>query len=595
MVDSKKSSGLAGLGMAGGRVAIWCAAGAVAMAMGAGCAREPLDPFAPDEVGAIQRNAARDQATAELSSLEQGYRDWEGRREREASSATRPAAATLPVTTGGEPTVQMSLESAIRRSVVNNLEVRVAGYGPAIESTRVLEAQARFDPTIFSNVGADVSNRDTAGSFIQDPANNFGGRLANSSSQVQYTGASGVRQILEGGGQVEARYQLRKTDQNPTSFATDPFSEADLVLQLTQPLLRDFGGQVNRARIDIARNNQRVSLLDFRQAVETTVADVEQSYWQLVAAQKQVEIAERLLDRTIRTSDIISLRLENDATKLQLSQAQADADSRRAALIRARARVRDLSDRLKQLINDPDFPVASATVLVATSAPLEQPIRFDYEELLNAATAYRLELAQQQLRTNNATVTIGAAKNNLQPQLNFVGSLNPSGGGNEFDRAISSQSDFNKLSYAAGLQFEIPIGNREARAIYRRSQLQRQQSITQYQSLVNQVAEDVRVRAREVETSWQELYNFRNARFAQEQALRAIQSQEDAAEPLTPFFVRNKLDTQARLAESEAQEIASLSGYNVAISQLERAKGTLLRYNNISLEENGLTRQLKRR
>lgn len=561
---------------------------------GSGCARDPISPFDPSKIGGVQRNAAKDQETAPLSPIPEAYTPWAGRRARMESVLNGPSPTTGPIITGTEPTRAITLESAIRRSVQNNLEVSVSGFGPAIEATRVLEAQARFDPTFFSNAGVDVSNRQTAGSFIQDPNNNFAGILQTEASSTVYTTATGIRQILQGGGQVEARYQLRKTDQNPTSFATDPFGEADLVLQLTQPLLRDFGGQVNQARIDIARNNQRVSLLDFRQSVEETVANVEQTYWQLAAAQKQVEIAERLLERTIRTADIISVRLENDATKLQLAQAQADAETRRAVLVRARARVRDLSDRLKQLINDPDVAVSSPILLVADSSPLIQPIRFDQEELLNSATTYRLELAQQQLRTNNATITLGAAKNNLLPQLNFVGSVNPNGLGNGVDTAISSQAEFNNISYAAGLQFEIPIGNREARAIYRRSMLQRLQSIQQYKSLVNQVAEDVRLRAREVETSWTELINFRNARFAQEQALKAIQAQEDAAEPLTPFFVRNKLDTQARLAESENAEVQALTAYNVAISQLERAKGTLLKYNNISLEENG-TAQLRRK
>jgi outer membrane protein TolC len=560
-----------------------------------GCAREPVDPFDPTRIAEIQRKASEGQMTQELSALPEAYRPWETRRQREAAAATQPAPTTLPIVMGNEPVVSMTLEAAIRRAVANNLEVKVAGFGPAIEATRVLEAQARFDPTFFSNAGVDVTNRQTAGSFIQDPANNFAGQLQTENQVTQYTAASGIRQILQGGGQIETRYQLRRTDQNPTSFNIDPSSEADLVLQLTQPLLRDFGGQVNSARIDISRNNQRVSLLDFRAAVEEAVANVEDTYWQLVAAQQDVQITERLLERTIRTADIIAVRMENDATKLQLAQAQADANTRKAALYRAQARVRDLSDRLKQLINDPELPMSGPTLIFAESKPVEQPLRFDYLDLLNSATTYRIELAQQQLRTNNATITLGAAKNNLLPQLNFVGSINPSGLDDDFRSAIDNQNEYNNLSYALGLQFEIPIGNREARAIYRRSLLQRQQSITQYQSLVNQVSEEVRTRAREVDTAWVDVINFRNARFAQEQALRAIQAQEDAAEPLTPFFVRNKLDTQARLAESEALEVRSLSTYNIAIAQLERAKGTLLRYNNISLEENGTVSQLRRR
>src|SRR4051812_27112925 len=44
-----------------------------------------------------------------------------------------------------EEIVRMTLQECVHRAVANNLEIRVAGYGPAIESSRVVEAMARFD------------------------------------------------------------------------------------------------------------------------------------------------------------------------------------------------------------------------------------------------------------------------------------------------------------------------------------------------------------------------------------------------------------------------------------------------------------------
>ena len=74
-------------------------------------------------------------------------------------AATRPAPvpATGPVI-GVEPTVRLTLREVIQRAVANNLEVKVEGYSPAIEETRVVEAEARFDPTFFVN--AQYENRD---------------------------------------------------------------------------------------------------------------------------------------------------------------------------------------------------------------------------------------------------------------------------------------------------------------------------------------------------------------------------------------------------------------------------------------------------
>ena len=58
---------------------------------------------------------------------------------------------------------------------------------------------------------------------------------------------------------------------------------------------------MNRARIVINRNNQRISLLEFRKTLEQNLADIEKAYWQQVDAEGEVKIAEELLNRTLAT------------------------------------------------------------------------------------------------------------------------------------------------------------------------------------------------------------------------------------------------------------------------------------------------------
>ena len=57
-------------------------------------------------------------------------------------------------------------------------------------------------------------------------------------------------------------------------------------------------------------------------------------------------------------------------------------------------------------------------------------------------------------------------------------------------------------------------------------------------------------------------------------------------EPLTPEFVDRKLNLQANLANARSDAAQAVSAYNIALARLEAAKGTLLRYNNVIMEEN---------
>ena len=571
--------------MSSSKVLKGCLTGSIALAVSAapGCIKsKPLAPFDPVQFQQAERERSQEVQSPPMrplpTTLEATYT---GR--ATTQPATRPSIGQSLT----EPQLRMPLHEIVQRAMANNYEVRVAGYSPAIEETRVVENEAVFDPSIFAQ--ASVQRTDSVQGVEDDPTN-FGALQEG----YTYTLAGGLRQRLDTGAEYEVRYQTSKIDFDDTGAGDAQFWENQLVLEVTQPLLRDFGRTVNRARIEVARNNQRISLLDFREQLATTALDIERTYWQLVLAENELRIQERLLDRTIRTADILLKRIRQDVTRVQVSQANSSVESRYAALVRIRARIRDLSDQLKQLMNDPEFPVSSQLLILPASPPVTDPIHFDLDDQINTAMENRLELAQQQFRIDSAGIAEKVAKNALQPQLNLIGNVNVQGTDpDDTWDAADDQSDLEKIGWAIGLEFEIPIGNRAARAAYTRSRLQRQQAIEQYQGLVTEVSLDVKQAMREVQTSWEEMGATRRAAFAAEDELGALQQREDANEPLTPEFVNLKLNAQERLSEAERAHAQAIANYNFAVARLEWAKGTLLRYNNILMEEEAVPFALK--
>src|SRR5690606_34408324 len=177
--------------------------------------------------------------------------------------------------------------------------------------------------------------------------------------------------------------------------------------------------------------------------------------------------------------------------------------------------------------------------------------------------------------------------NNLLPQLNLIGQISVQGLDDDWGGAFDSQTDLDQVGYGIGVQLEIPIGNRAARAIYTRSRLQRLQAIEQYQNLVSQVTLELKVAQREVETAWNEMVASRESTLAAQEALDLIERRREN-EPLTPTFVQLVLNIQAELAQAAQIEQQAIAAYNIAIARFERAKGTLLRYNNVLLAEQQL-------
>jgi outer membrane protein len=572
-----------------------CGAGILAVAVGLGiigCDLAPPDVFDPKLLQQDERTHAslvKPMALRPLPTTREGaFADIGPQGQREMHG--HPVQPSTGPDLDTDPIIRMSLHEIIHRAVMNNHDVKVAAYQPAIEGARVIEAQANFDPTFFTNLQYQNKNDATGGSIF----NSFNGgfpyvSFINQAEQATYQ--IGLQQNLASGGQVQLQYQNTYNWFNPQQTQYNPFYQSDLSLSLNQPLLKNFGYDVNHAQITINRINQKVDLLEFRKAVEQNAADIEKAYWQLVEAEHDIRIQQQLVAQTEQTYRILYNRLEQhiDVSPLQTAQAQTQLELRRSQLIAFKAQARDLSDQLKALMSDPEYPVTSNVVILPADPPVEDRVEFDLQDEIDTAMENRLELGEQQLKVDAATVTVGVAKNNLLPELDFIGSIGPEGAGGDLGSSISSNGALTHWEVTAGFKLQIPLGNRAARAIWKRALFQRMQAIEQYRAYVEKVAVDVKTSARDVNTTWEQLRAFRRSRYAAEDALTRINTRERSGEPLTPEFVQTKLQLQDSLASSLENEAQAIANYNIALSALERAKGTLLRYNNVILQEEPIT------
>jgi outer membrane protein TolC len=542
-----------------------------------GCRTHDPAPFDPRAMQRIEREAATQDEKQRMTPLPTTLQNPFPDTQPNGPKQPAPPATGMAIDAG--PTVKLPLREVVQRMVANNQDVRVAAYQPAIDQTRVIEADARFDPTFFTNFQYERRNNRSAGSN-----NNFGQPGPFRDEAWLPTLQTGIKQPLPSGGQVQLQFQSQRQEYFPDRFNPEPFYQNDLTLQITQPLLRDFGTQINRARIDIAKNNQKISLLEFRKTLEENIEKTEETYWTLVQAVREVRILEEQLGGTNHLARVLLNKI-GDTNRQQISQTNERVETDRALLVRARAHVRDLSDQLKQLMSDPEYPVTGQAVILPADEPLRDPLLFDFEEQIDTAFNNRLELGEQQMRIDSAEVAARVAKNNLLPQLNFQGSIGLEGLDDHLDGTFRSQFGGGYLSYTLGLQLEIPIGNRQARAIDQRAILQSQQAISQYHANLEQIAMEVKQSLRDVQTTWNEMVQTGRARYAASDALEALQQREDQGEPLTPEFVDRKLRAQEVVADRARAEAQAVAAYNIALSKLERAKGTLLRYNNVMLTQ----------
>ncbi|HUB25043.1 MAG TPA: hypothetical protein VL992_06405, partial [Tepidisphaeraceae bacterium] len=267
--------------------ALSCGVSAVALGLTGCVTSTEAPPFNPRDVQASERALAQLDVTEQLRPMPTTQDEEINDQDATQASTEGPLDLNAGPTTGpslgsdGEPIVALSLQQCVQRAVVYNHDVKVAGYQPAIDASRVTEAEALFDPVFFSNVSFEHKDDETAGQAITDPTTDVTSTFFSNKTET-YEGQVGVKDNLTSGGQIQADFDTTYNLSSPTQSIFNPFYTNKLELQLTQPLLRDFGRDVNEARIYIGRDDARVSLLEFRKKIEQQLDKLEQTYWKLV-------------------------------------------------------------------------------------------------------------------------------------------------------------------------------------------------------------------------------------------------------------------------------------------------------------------------
>lgn len=473
--------------------------------------------------------------------------------------------------------VELSRADAVRRAVDNNLDVRVARLGPAIGEQDLLAAEAAFDATFFTT--ASWGKLDTP-----QPPGIIPGLSGDTQSET-FQLTTGITQPLKSGGAITISDTITRDERTPSVIGVRAFYDNDVALSVSQPLLRGFGRDVNTAQISLADNAQQRDIEALRQNLLDTVQRTEAAYWDLAFARELLLIRTRLLERTVVDRDRLEQRAEFDAAPVQVTEANSFVELRRGEVIRARQAVRDASDTLKQLINSDTISVVGETLLVPTDRPGTETVDLSLLDAVTTAMRRRPELQVALLAISDAGVRQRVADNARLPVLDVGASVVYNGiDVDRADEAFSESLEGDYIDYLLSANFELPLGNRAAKAAATAAQLQRQQAVLAYQSQAQAVVLEVKRAMRNVQTAYELIGSTRAARLAAADNLRTLQAQEDEGAALTPDFINLKLQSQERLAIAETQEAQALLDYANALSAYDRATGSLLDRNQIVFE-----------
>jgi outer membrane protein len=413
-------------------------------------------------------------------------------------------------------------------------------------------------------------------------------------------------QTFISGTYAQLSYNSSRNKVNSPSFLLNPYTIGSLDLLINQPLLQGFSRAANGRNIKVARNNMKVTDLQFKNQVIVTVSAILNLYWDLVSFREDLRIKEQAIATAQKLLEDNQAQVKiGSLASIEVTRASAEVSNAKQDLLIAQTNVLQQETVLKNALSRNS--IASAwldDVHIVTLDKIVVPEREDNKpvpQLIQDALQARPEIEQTRINLESSRVNLLGTKNALLPSLstfleltnnaltgapnalnvgNFYGAPDPYVVGG-YGNLLAQIFRRNYPNYAAGFQLNIPFRNRQAQGDYVADQLQMRQSELQLQKAVGQVRVDVKnavialdqARAR-YETA------VATSKLAQE-TLEAERNRFRFGESTISTVVQSQRD----LTNDQSLEVQAMANYTHAQIAFDQALGRTLDVNHIQIEE----------
>ena len=491
------------------------------------------------------------------------------------------------------------------RGTTGTDSLRAFAIAPAIAAAEIERSLSKFDARFISSIIWNQTDNPTL-TLQQSFSNGDSATLSSTLAKPLPTG--GVAGIT-----FSTQYLKLAQPPSNTSFVSLPVSYTPrLQFVFEQPLLQSFGVEVNQLNANhpgsllipgfrttgqgtegilLTRVRLDQQRADFDRQVNLHLLNVEAAYWNLYAAYYSLSAQENGAKQALELYFYFTKRAAAGMNReAAVYQNQAQYERFRTLVVTARDRVLESERNLRGLLG---LRSDDGTRLVPTDEPNLAPLRPDWNGSFQEMIANRPELTiiRQELKVKQLDLL--NQKNQRRPDLRFQSSYDIAGLGPRLDGADVSQNAFRSLasnqfnSWQLGLRLDMPIGFRDANGLVRQANLNMQIAYVQMLDTERKAEEVLTRQLRQVSTTFALIETNRSQRIALQRQLELeFQRQKEGLflEQDTTTF----LQAQQNFAQVTADEFLAIANYNIALAALEYAKGTIQRYNNVTVSEGPL-------
>jgi outer membrane protein TolC len=402
------------------------------------------------------------------------------------------------------------------------------------------------------------------------------------------------------GGSLQVSWSNNRQTTNSPNILLNPQLNSTVQVYAEQHLLAGFGVGPNLRFLRIARNNQKVSETAFKAQIIATVTQICDLYWDLVSAydneqagEHSVAFADEILQFSRKQLELQAIP-EMDVLKAETELANREQDLTIARtnlelqeLYMKNAITRSLDDSTLQEM--PVVPVDQIGSQLRTS-------RAPVQEMIASALKNRTELQESSLVLQNSELSRKTARNALLPSLSiyglyvgtgYAGTPNTAAGNalanvpTGYSGALENALNYSSPEYQVGLQLNIPLRNRIARADQYRTELEYRQSQVYLEELKKRICIEVRNASYALEQGASRVDAARKSRDLSQRTLDIMQKEQK----LGAGSNQQTLVAEHDLSLAESALVTAETAYEKARIEVKRASGSILEEYGISIAE----------
>ncbi|MGD9562920.1 MAG: TolC family protein [Pyrinomonadaceae bacterium] len=498
---------------------------------------------------------------------------------------------------GVDPANQMSLslEEAVEMALRNNNDIDTSRNDVQIAEFDFRGARGIYDP-VFGAESYYESRTTPTASII-------GGATNGSVTLQQFFGNAGVSGFSRWqGGNYSFGFTSSRSTTSNTNATLNPQYPTNLTFQYTQPLFRNRSHDLNRRNIEIARKNLSLTDSQFRQRAIEVIAQVEQAYWNLAFALRNLQVQ---IDAVKQARSQLESNQRQVAkgilAPIDVVAATAQITTFEQGVYSAQEDVTRAENTLKTLLLEDRKSGDWARPITPVSPISLEPPRVGLEVAVDEALKNRPELTQLAASEDINKINERYFRDQTKPQIDLVGSYTSQGlAGSETAASINPNTGLSRVpanlvggyltslgnlagldysTYRVGVAVSLPWGNTTAKANLGRTLVEGTR-LTNLRAQAEQVIEaEVRNALQALRSADARLASAAASRASAEQLLSSEQ-RRFAAGTTTTYLV---LQRQTELLAARGRELQAQTDLNRAISEFQRATGTTLSANNVTV------------